>query len=108
MDNVPIERALSLHAAGQHGLVIRSAALQLGLTQPMINTKLAKGNLVRVGRGLYRVAGAPVTWEQKLLATLGVPAPVRQHEVLIDGRYSPLDYWPRIRGPGCVKLYRGP
>lgn len=81
VDLARIEKSVALHAAGRHGLVTRASALRLGLTPRMIDTKLAKGTLIAVGRGLYRVGGAPVTWEQQLLATclLGGPSAVASH-----------------------------
>lgn len=62
-------------------MLTRTAALQLGLTQRIITRKLEKGSLVLVGRGLYRVGGAPVTWEQQVLAAclLGGPGAVASH-----------------------------
>ncbi|MGH9071491.1 MAG: hypothetical protein ACRDX8_10095 [Acidimicrobiales bacterium] len=77
-----VEREVALHAAGHHGLVPRSVALSLGMTQAMIHTRLAKSTLIQVGRGLYRIGGAPVTWEQNLLATclLGGRGAVASHK----------------------------
>ncbi|MGH2807377.1 MAG: type IV toxin-antitoxin system AbiEi family antitoxin domain-containing protein [Actinomycetota bacterium] len=55
-------------AAQQLGLITRRQLLMLGLTERMIDIRIARGALVVVHPGVYRVAGVPVTWEQRLLA----------------------------------------
>lgn len=61
------DRALAELAAGQHGLLSRSQALRFvdstGLTR-----RVRQGSLVRAHPAVYRFAGAPVTWEQRLMA----------------------------------------
>ncbi len=41
----------------------------------MIQTRLDTGRWVRVGGGVYRLAGVPVTWEQRVLAAVLVAPP---------------------------------
>ncbi|MGH9127574.1 MAG: type IV toxin-antitoxin system AbiEi family antitoxin domain-containing protein [Acidimicrobiales bacterium] len=68
-------------ASSSHGLVTRDIARQLGLTRSMIDWRLSTGRWVPVARGLYRIAGVPVTWEQRLLAAclLGGRGTVASH-----------------------------
>lgn len=61
------QHALFELAARQHGLLERS---QLGLTDGTIAPWVKAGRLIRVHPGVYRVAGAPVTREQRLLAAV--------------------------------------
>lgn len=60
--------------ARQHGLLLRSQALAVG-TDAMIETRLVSGRWVLVTRGLYRLAGVPVTWKQRALAACLVVGP---------------------------------
>jgi hypothetical protein len=48
--------------------VTREAALRAGMTPAMIKRRVAAGEWLVLGRSVYRVAGAPLTWEQGLLA----------------------------------------
>ena len=68
-------------AASQHGLVTREQLRTSGLTDAMIEGLLARGLLVCVHRGVYRVAGVPVTWRQLVLAAClaGGPGAVASH-----------------------------
>jgi len=55
-------------AAKQHGLITRPQLCELGVTKRVIDRTLANGELIRVHAGVYRVAGAPVTHRQRVLA----------------------------------------
>lgn len=68
MKSASVEEAIGLHASNRHGLVTRTAAVQLGLSTRMIEGRLRTGRWSALGRGVYRVVGVPVTWEQKVLA----------------------------------------
>ena len=57
-------------AARQHGLVTWHQALALGLTRSAIAHRLARGRWQRVWPGVYRLAAAPVTCHQQLLAAV--------------------------------------
>lgn len=57
-------------AAARHGLVTRQEALGGGASASMVQRWLTAGRLERVGSSVYRVAGAPPTWEQHLLAAV--------------------------------------
>lgn len=50
------------------GLVTRAQAFDAGLTRSDIYYRLKTGRLERVRRSVYRVAGAPMSWQQDLLA----------------------------------------
>jgi len=66
------ERELNRLAARQHGVVSRRSLLELGLGRGAINRRVATGRLVPLQRGVYLVAGAPLTrearWMEALLA----------------------------------------
>jgi len=55
-------------AALQLGLVSREQAVAAGATDRMIQHRVVTGQWIRVGPGVYRLAGAPVTWHQRALA----------------------------------------
>ena len=62
-------------AVRQHGLFTRHQALARGVTPKMLAGGLAKGHWARVRRGVYRMAGAPVTELQALLAAVLAAGP---------------------------------
>lgn len=57
-------------AAAHHGLVERAWLLAAGVAEGQLQRWLTQGRLERMQRGVYRLAGAPVTWEQRLLAAV--------------------------------------
>jgi predicted transcriptional regulator of viral defense system/very-short-patch-repair endonuclease len=70
-----LDRRLASVAAGQHGLLTRAQALAAGATPSVVDHRVASGRWIGVGRGLYRVAGVPFTWETRLVgACLAGPA----------------------------------
>jgi hypothetical protein len=63
-------------AARQHGLITHEQARQFGLSTKQVVGRADSGQWIRVTRGVYRVAGAPVTWQQNALAAcLAGPRP---------------------------------
>ena len=62
-----IQRGLAAIAQRQLGLITHDQAMQL-ITYRMIERLLGSGRWERVHRGVYRVAGAPVTYEQRVVA----------------------------------------
>lgn len=54
--------------ASQRGLITRSEALEAGLTRHQIQRRIRTGEWVRVHRGVYRHAAAPVSYHQRLQA----------------------------------------
>jgi len=68
------DEASAALAAVQHGLITLAQALELGLSARQVETRTRSGRWVRVGRGVYRLGGAPITWQQRMLAAcLGAP-----------------------------------
>ena len=61
------ERELAAIARKQHGLILYDQALTAGITRRMLDGRVARGELVRVTRRLFRVAAIPVTFEQRAL-----------------------------------------
>lgn len=70
-----MDAAVARLSARQHGLFTRPQAHTTGATDAMIEHRLATGRWVLVARGLYRLAGVPVTWEQRALAACLVSGP---------------------------------
>jgi very-short-patch-repair endonuclease len=63
-----IERKLDRFAMNRHGLVTRSEAIRFGMSPTQLRVQLRNGELVRLRPGVYRVCGAPSSWEQTVLA----------------------------------------
>lgn len=59
---------LARKAATQHGLLLVADLRSAGCSERSRTTLVATGVLVRVRRGLFRLAGAPETWEQTVMA----------------------------------------
>ncbi len=66
-DTCPDKRVAD-RAATRFGIVTRADAVGLGLTPRMITHRLAAGRWRRLARGIYAIAGAPDTYEQRALA----------------------------------------
>ena len=65
---IRVDEAMARRAASQYGLITRPEALAAGCTQRMIDRRVSSGRWVRIATGVYRLAGAPVTWNQRVLA----------------------------------------
>ncbi|MGH9178768.1 MAG: type IV toxin-antitoxin system AbiEi family antitoxin domain-containing protein [Acidimicrobiales bacterium] len=73
-------RRVTASAAQQHGLVAREQVLATGVSASMLKRWAAQGRLEVVHAGVYRLAGSPDTWEQRLLATvLAAPDAAASH-----------------------------
>lgn len=70
-----MDAAIARIAARQHSLFTRAQAHAAGLTDHMIQHRLATGRWVLVARGVYRLAGVPVTWKQRALAACLISGP---------------------------------
>src|SRR6478609_3756985 len=57
-------------AARQHGLVTLEQLIRLGFSVDMVRARVARGEFVRVHRGLFRLRGALTTWHQSLMAAV--------------------------------------
>lgn len=66
------DRDLAATFARQHGLITRA---QVSASKDWIYGRVKSGRWVRVGGGVYRLAGVPVTWEQRALAACLVAGP---------------------------------
>ncbi len=55
-------------AALQHGLLTRGQALAAGLTSRVVQKRIESGRWIAMHEGVYRIAGAPVTYPQRVLA----------------------------------------
>ena len=71
--------ALDRLAARQYSLAHRTQALDLGMTPRQLHARLEAGILVPVHRGVYRLAGAPTSPEQALLAASLAAGGVASH-----------------------------
>jgi very-short-patch-repair endonuclease len=65
--NVTPDRRLALFAAGQYGLFSRSQARAIDVSDRMLQLRVRRGTLDRLSREVFRIAGAPTSWHQKLL-----------------------------------------
>ncbi|MBI2170287.1 MAG: type IV toxin-antitoxin system AbiEi family antitoxin domain-containing protein [Actinobacteria bacterium] len=65
-----MDALLAQIATTHHGLVTRAQLIAAGFTDTMIMTRISRGWLEVVHPGVYRVAGSPHTWEQRLLAAV--------------------------------------
>src|SRR5438270_2923593 len=76
-----VDAAVARLAARQHGLLTRSQVSTCGVTDRMIHERVASARWVPVARGVYRLAGVPVTWNQRALAAclLAGPGAVVSH-----------------------------
>lgn len=68
MSSRSVDAAVAAIAARQHGVIARDQALDAGLTRNRIARRLNAGRWERMHRGVYRIAGAPPSWEQRLMA----------------------------------------
>ena len=55
-------------AASQRGLITRRQAIDGGLTPYQVDYRVRSGRWIAVDDGVYRIAGAPATWEAQLLS----------------------------------------
>jgi very-short-patch-repair endonuclease len=65
-----MEKAVISAAERQHGLVSRAQLREAGVRPRSIKHRQAVGELVEMRPAVYRVAGAPITWDQGLCAVL--------------------------------------
>ena len=64
------DQRLAAIAAGQHGCATIEQALAAGLTRDHVYRRIRSGRMERLGHHVLRLAGAPATWEQELMAGL--------------------------------------
>ena len=68
------ERVLRV-AARQYGIFTRHQAIALGFTKRQIEGRLARGLWMAVHRGVYAVAGVPLSFEARVLAAVFAAGP---------------------------------
>lgn len=62
------DRRLQRWAAAHHGLYRASDALDAGLTRRQVRYRVEQGRAERIGYDLFRIAGTPITQDQRTLA----------------------------------------
>lgn len=62
------EHLLQRLGSVQHALLTWDQLHAAGLTPREVEGMTNRGRIIRVHRGVYRLAGAPITWEQQMLA----------------------------------------
>jgi very-short-patch-repair endonuclease len=68
-------RALAELVRRQHGVITYDQAISLGLTTQQVFLRVQRGEWIRVHRGVYRIAAAPVSWHQQAQIALFVCGP---------------------------------
>ena len=69
------DRRVAARAVHQHALVTSGQVAECGGTRAMVEHRVATGRWRKVGPGVYRLAGAPVTWHSQLLAAVLAAGP---------------------------------
>lgn len=64
----PVDFRIARFAADRHGVFSRREAIALGATAAIIRRRIETGRWARLYRNVYRLAGVPETWHQRLLA----------------------------------------
>ena len=72
-------RGIAAWARTQHGLVERGQALAAGLSDDMLGDWVDAGRLERLHAGVYRLAGAPPSWEQSVMAAVLAAGGIASH-----------------------------
>lgn len=89
-----IDNRLATLAAGQHGLITLDQARFSGLGDGQVRRRLATGRWERVDRSVYRLAGAPVTWQQRAWAAVHAAPPGAHASHLTAAALAGLDVAP--------------
>ena len=62
------DRLVGVLADLQHGLITRQQARESGLTDAQIARRVAQGRWIKCEPHVFRIGGAPVTWQQRVLS----------------------------------------
>ena len=73
------DAAIASIARTQYGLVTYRQACDVGMNRDHIYYRVAQGRWERVGPQVYRIAGCPETWEQRILAATLIFRGVASH-----------------------------
>ncbi|HEU5002870.1 MAG TPA: type IV toxin-antitoxin system AbiEi family antitoxin domain-containing protein [Actinomycetota bacterium] len=109
------KRPLARIAARQYGVFSRQQAVDAGLKADAIAYRLRSGAWQQVHPRVYRIAGAPISWKQKLMAAQlwGEPGAVISHEAagalfalsgVPSGRVSIIAH--RTDAPAAIRVHR--
>lgn len=71
--------ALSQLAARQHGVFSRAQAIEAGIHPSAIDRRVNSGKWETAHRAVYRVAGTPATWHQRIMAACLAGPAVASH-----------------------------
>lgn len=63
-----LDAAIGQVASGQYGLISMAQALSLGVSPDAVRRRVAAGLLIRMAPGVFRLAGAPRSWQQRAAA----------------------------------------
>jgi very-short-patch-repair endonuclease len=92
----PRRAAIGELAARQFGLLTRRQAREAGMSRSSIDRRVNTGEWIRTDQGVYRVAGSPVTWHQRLLAACLAGPAVASHRSAAELWGFPVDGFPEI------------
>lgn len=74
------DAAVARKAQHQHGLITRAQAREFGISDDSFDWRIRNGIWIPVHRGVVRLPGAPVTWQQDALAPcLAIPKATASH-----------------------------
>ena len=68
LEPVETDRIIASIAAGQHAAVSRRQLVDAGVPAHVVRHRVRGGLLIPMHAGVYRVAGSPVTWHQRIMA----------------------------------------
>ena len=97
----PLDGAVAALSTRQYALITRAQAHELGVTPSMVKERIRAAAWVRVHPGVYRLAGAPRTWEQNAMAAVLWAGP----DAVVSGRAAA--YLWRLNGfspPGRIEV----
>lgn len=80
------DEAIADLASRQHAVVSAQQALDLGGSRRMLGARVRQGRLVPADIDVFRVAGAPMTWESRVLAAVlsAGPSAVASHTEMLQ------------------------
>jgi very-short-patch-repair endonuclease len=76
---VDTDRIIASIAGAQHAAVTRRQLLEAGVSRHVIGHRVRSGLLVPIHAGVYRLAGSPVTWQQRIMAATLAAGGVASH-----------------------------
>ena len=92
MKDTDVDTRVASLAEYQHGLVTGRQTSELGMSKTQRHDRVDRGLLVRCEHNVFRVAGAPVTWQQRVLSSCLASDGVASHRTAATLRTFGL--WP--------------